>query len=130
MLTADVRVEEFDASDWLALGELFSPPNNAEEASGGLVIVLSGGKVAAALSTRKGRIDPGHRHHARQCPIPERAIGLRELHAHHATSFTEMSSFGLASSARTAPGVAATWVSSSMRLANAKLSEENRETSA
>src|ERR1700753_639287 len=77
MLTADVRVEEFDASDWLALTELFSAPKGGDEASGGLFIVLSGGKVAAAFSTRKGRLDPGHRAFSWPLALAAEAHGAR-----------------------------------------------------
>jgi hypothetical protein len=77
MLTADVRVEEFDAPDWLALTELLSATRKTEHASGGLVVVLSGGKVAAAFSTRKGRIDPGHRSFAWPLALAAEAHGAR-----------------------------------------------------
>jgi len=57
MLTVDVRVEEFDTEDWLALAGLLAPSGEGERA-GGLVVICERGRVAKALSTKKGRLDP------------------------------------------------------------------------
>jgi hypothetical protein len=56
MLTADVRVEEFDAPDWLALADLFGPRTGP---TGGLAVICDHGRVAKAVVTRTGRLDPG-----------------------------------------------------------------------
>lgn len=64
MLTGDVRVEEFDTGDWLALSALFGAfsagraPGAHDEPAGGLVVVCERGTVAKAISTRRGRLDP------------------------------------------------------------------------
>jgi hypothetical protein len=60
MLTADVRVEEFDTEDWLALAGVFSlgSPGAGGKPAGGLVVVCERGAVAKALSTRRGRLEP------------------------------------------------------------------------
>jgi hypothetical protein len=60
MLTADVRVEEFDTEDWLALAELLSSRRRTHakpDPGGGLVVICEREKVAAAFSTRRGRLD-------------------------------------------------------------------------
>ncbi|HEX4340282.1 MAG TPA: hypothetical protein VH062_30450 [Polyangiaceae bacterium] len=56
MLTDDVRVEEFDASDWMALAALFG---DRPEPSGGLIVIRDGSRVAKAVSTSRGRLEPG-----------------------------------------------------------------------
>lgn len=51
MLTADVRVEEFDTEDWLALAELLSVRSRARaqnDPGGGLVVVCEREEVATA----------------------------------------------------------------------------------
>lgn len=70
MLTPDVRVEDFDVADWIALKTLLDalgvrptalPEGGValpETARAGLVILLSGDRVVKALSTRDGRIAP------------------------------------------------------------------------
>ncbi len=59
MLTADVRVEEFDVTDWLALTGLLARAPSPRGRSGGLFVVLDQGRVAKAWSTVKGRLAPG-----------------------------------------------------------------------
>jgi hypothetical protein len=71
MLTPDVRVEDFDVADWIALKTLFgalgvrqaSPADGSAAAlpgavSTGLVVLVSGDRVVKVLSTRDGRIAP------------------------------------------------------------------------
>jgi hypothetical protein len=74
MLSPDVRVEDFDVADWIALKTLFgalgarpaSPAVPGESAAvappgkgpGGLVVLVSGDRVVKVLSTRGGRIAP------------------------------------------------------------------------
>jgi hypothetical protein len=60
MLTADVRVEEFDTADWFALTHLLSYARSRKPLStGGLVVLLEGGRVAQVTSTTRGRLDSG-----------------------------------------------------------------------
>ena len=57
MLTVDVRVEEFDTADWLALAGLVSP-RATHKPGGGIVVLCDRGRVVKALSTVHGRLDP------------------------------------------------------------------------
>lgn len=65
MLTCDVRVEEFDTEDWLALSALFGAffaakgaPEVDGKPAGGLVVICERGTVAKAIHTRRGRLVP------------------------------------------------------------------------
>jgi len=60
VFTPDVRFEGFSPTDWSRLLSLFrvAPPDPAEAARGGLIVVHDGGRVRKALHTRDGRIDP------------------------------------------------------------------------
>ena len=67
MLTPDVRVEDFDVADWVALktllGAVGARPASGEGAPlgagrAGLVVLVSGDRVVKVLSTRDGRIAP------------------------------------------------------------------------
>jgi hypothetical protein len=61
MLTGDVRVEEFDTEDWLAVVGLFArpfAPGEHGKRSGGVIVVCERGKVAKAIATRRGRLVP------------------------------------------------------------------------
>ncbi|HVU04649.1 MAG TPA: hypothetical protein VHE30_23000 [Polyangiaceae bacterium] len=59
MLTRDVRVEGFDASDFVALGRLFSPAEPPTgEPRGGLVVLVDRGHVVKLFSTLTGRLAP------------------------------------------------------------------------
>jgi hypothetical protein len=71
MLTPDVRIEGFDAADWILLGQILGrdsarlsrgPGSEAEESpdapSGGVIVLLDGGHVVKVLSTVRGRLDP------------------------------------------------------------------------
>ena len=58
MLSADVRVEEFDTADWFALTHLLSYARSRKPLStGGLFILLEGDRVARVTSTTRGRLD-------------------------------------------------------------------------
>jgi hypothetical protein len=58
MLTADVRIEEFDTADWFALTHLLSYARSRKPlATGGIVVLLEGARVVQATSTARGRLD-------------------------------------------------------------------------
>jgi hypothetical protein len=60
MLTADVRVEEFDTADWFALTHLLSYARSRKPlATGGVVVLLEGDRVVQVTSTTRGRLDAG-----------------------------------------------------------------------
>ncbi len=56
MLTADVRVEEFDASDWIAIGDILG--GRAPWQRDGLILVVDGARVVKLWSTARGRLEP------------------------------------------------------------------------
>jgi hypothetical protein len=60
MLTADVRVEGFDASDWLLLRDLLAETEHGHGPgpTGGVVVLVGGGRVLKLISTSRGRLDP------------------------------------------------------------------------
>ncbi len=60
MLTADVRIEEFDASDWIRLHDILARRGKERDESpkGGLVVVVDGERISRLVSTRRGRLDP------------------------------------------------------------------------
>lgn len=68
MLTPDVRIEGFDAADWILLGKILGGAKGVEadvlgaaheEARlGGVAVLLSGSQVVKVLSTSRGRLDP------------------------------------------------------------------------
>lgn len=62
MLTPDVRVEGFDAADWIALGDIFGRGSASkakpDAPSGGVIALVDGGQVVKLLSTVHGRLEP------------------------------------------------------------------------
>ena len=58
MLTRDVRVEEFDASDWMICGEILgrTAPGSGP-ARGGIVALVEEGRTLKVLSTKAGRLE-------------------------------------------------------------------------
>lgn len=59
MLTRDVRIEGFTATDWLRLAEVFRAPGGASGTPrSGLLAVTQGSALKKLLSTTQGRLDP------------------------------------------------------------------------
>jgi hypothetical protein len=65
MLTPDVRIEGFDAADWILLGQILGGESGdllgtgrPDAPSGGVVVLLEGRHVVKVLSTSRGRLDP------------------------------------------------------------------------
>jgi hypothetical protein len=91
VLTPDVRVEDFDVADWMALQTLLGAikprpatsarpgaSTNARATGGGLVVLVAGESVVKVLSTRGGRVPPN----ASDATVP-----LAELAAAHGVSW-------------------------------------------
>lgn len=60
MLSPDVRIEGFDARDWLALGDLLGGglPVSAGAPVGGLFLLVEGDRALKLVSTHRGRLVP------------------------------------------------------------------------
>jgi hypothetical protein len=61
MLSRHVRVEDFDAEDWIRIGRILSSASEASDGAsrhGGLVLLTEGDRVLKALHTVLGRVEP------------------------------------------------------------------------
>jgi hypothetical protein len=60
MLSPDVRIEGFDAADWMALGEMWGEARkqSPDAPLGGVILLVDGDHVVKVLSTAHGRLDP------------------------------------------------------------------------
>lgn len=78
MLSPDVRIEGFDAGDWLTLVEVLGGDSAARSGapSGGLFLLVEEGHALKLVSTRRGRLPP-----------PESEVPLEELAREHGASW-------------------------------------------
>ncbi len=58
MLSPDVRIEGFDASDWFALGEVLGARTRDAPTAGGVLVLVDSGRIVQVVSTLHGTLPP------------------------------------------------------------------------